>query len=137
MEENICCLKKATDEGIHLNGIIAAGPTFGIVKPYLVQYGPSIDTATATQNSDKLNPDQIYGGSGILTGFDQAKLEMGVCAKAGLSFEFGDSGAMTGIELGFLVEAFTKKILIMPADYSYNRQVFTSVYAVIFFGGRN
>lgn len=129
--------KKAKDEGIHLNGVIACGPTFGIVKPYLVQFGADIDTAKPTQNSDKLDPNMIYGSSGFFTGFDVATLEMGACVKTGLSFEFGDSGSMTGVELGFLFEAFNKKIELMPNEYAVNKQFFTSAYAIIFFGGRN
>ncbi len=129
--------KKSKDEGIHLNGNVALGPSFGIVKPYLLLYGPSSEKAKPTQYYDKMNLDSIYGGAGILSGFDQAKLVMGLTGRVSAILEFGSSRNITGLELGFLVEAYTQKIELTPETEARSKSVFTSAFAVIYFGRRN
>jgi hypothetical protein len=60
---------------------------------------------------------------------------VGANLKTGISFELsGFRNSVTGFEVGFLMEAFTRRIIIIPtAD---NRSVFTSAYLTLFFGGR-
>lgn len=102
------------DEGISISGILAAGPSIGIEKPYLV----------AGQDRPSL-----------LQGFDRAKLVPGLHVKAALSFElsaFRDN--MTGLEIGFVAETFSRKIIIMPL--AENRSFFTSGYVTLYFGSK-
>ena len=62
-------------------------------------------------------------------------ITMGLHAKLGMSFELsGFRNSVTGFEVGFLAEAYTKKIIIIPA--AQNRSVFSSVYLTLFFGSK-
>ncbi|HWZ23007.1 MAG TPA: hypothetical protein VNW06_10160, partial [Cytophagaceae bacterium] len=76
---------------------------------------------------------------GFLHGFDKIKIVPGLHLKAGLSFEFGSFGGVSGIEAGALVEVYPQKIQILDVSSSYptyNRSFFSSLYVNIYFGGR-
>ena len=63
-------------------------------------------------------------------------MAIGAHAKAALSFEFGVfKSNVTGLELGYLIEGFTKEIELMPTVK--NRQIYQSAYFTLFYGFRN
>ncbi len=132
--------RKAPDQGVRIDAIMAGGLSIGLLKPYYIQY----DYSGTNQNiqaikfadviSNKLNPSQIVGSSGF-QGFGEMNLKMGLNAKLGLSFEFGAfKNSVTGFDIGFLIEAYPKEIPIMYG--APNRNVFTSAYLTLFFGSR-
>lgn len=129
--------RKAPDEGVQINAIAAAGPSIGLVKPYYIvyQYSPT------DQRSEQYDPEKhrvtgnIVGSGGLTEGFSEAKVNLGLNMKAGLSFELsGFRNSVTGFEVGFLLEAYPKRVILIPA--AQNRSVFTSAYLSLFFGSK-
>ena len=75
-----------SNEGISISGILAAGPSIGIEKPYYVQLQPRAGVVTSVPYTPNL-PGDIIGAGRFFQGFDKAKLVPGVHFKAALSFE--------------------------------------------------
>lgn len=135
---------KSEEEGVRVNGLIAAGPSLGILKPYAIDYdytdyskgqGPPTDIKSEPFDPEiHTDPDsRILGTGGLFTGIGGSKIIPGLSLKAGLNFEFGNS--TTGVEVGGLMEIFPKKILIIPR--AENSNFFTSIYINIYFSSRN
>jgi len=132
--------RRADVQGVQLNGILAGGPTLGLLKPYFVQvvsrqnprqvvevpYDPAL-----VQSRDVF----IVGGGSLFRGFDRLSLEPGLNLKAAISIELDAFQASSlGIEAGFLAEGYRREIVIIPgAD---NRQFFTSGFLTLYYGTR-
>jgi len=131
--------RKAPEEGVQINGILAAGPSIGLVKPYYIQYSYSSNDIRSVPYDPRVHTsrDQILGAGSFFEGFDQAKFRIGANIKAAVSFELGTfRNSVTGFEVGILTEIFTQKIPIMAPDFANNQNIFTSGYVNIFFGSR-
>lgn len=131
--------RKAAEEGVQINGILAAGPSFGLVKPYYIQYQFSGNDIRSVPYDPRIHTsiDRILGSGSFFEGFDQTKFNIGASIKAAVSFELGTfRNSVTGFEVGVLTEVFTEKIPIMAPDFANNQSVFTSGYVNIFFGSR-
>lgn len=127
---------KSSDGGVNVNGIIAGGPTIGLVKPYYVQVLYSRGNFRDEPfDPNKHNRGNIYGSGSFLEGLGDANLVPGINLKAALNFEL-DAFRQSNIslEIGFLAEAYTKKVNILAS--ADNKSVFTSGYLTIFFGGK-
>lgn len=128
--------RKSSEGGINVNGIIAGGPTIGLLKPYYVQvfYGRGA-IRDEVFDPKKHTPNNIAGSGGFFEGLGEATVVPGVNLKAALNFEL-DAFRQSNIslEVGFLAEAYTQKVNIMAL--SENRNLFTSGYITIFFGGK-
>ncbi len=131
----------AEEEGVQVNLILAGGLSFGILKPYTLEYDYN-----GISKIEQFDPDLnngIIGRGPILSGFDKAKIIPGINLKAALSIEFAQfRGNVTGIEAGFLLETYTSQIKMMAISKSIEEQpatqnTFTSVFLNIFFGFRN
>jgi len=137
--------QRSGDEGIAVNGIVAAGPTLGIIKPYYVnvQEGNRQVSVPASSLYQPGATGAPVGPGGFFQGFGSSQFTVGLNAKAALSFELSTfRNNTTGVEIGFLAEVFPNKIVIIP-DLSPganrtdgNRQFFTSGYITLFFGSR-
>ncbi|WP_460556218.1 hypothetical protein [Hymenobacter daeguensis] len=145
--------RKAADAGVQVNGLLSAGPSLGLLMPYYITYDR---TAPVTQvinlsTDDIVNeqydprkhvyPAAILDHGPLFSGIGQTQVVPGFHFRGGLSFEYGRyRDAVTGLEAGFLVEAFTKKMVIL-SPYSetdnLNRQFFPSVYLTLYFGHRS
>lgn len=125
---------RSSDGGVTVNGIIAAGPTIGLQKPYYLQiyYGRGI---FVNEIYDPSKTQNIVGTGGFLEGLGESKIIPGVNLKAALNFEL-DAFRQSNIslEIGFLAEIYQKKVDIM--SLTENKNVFTSGYLTIFFGGK-
>ena len=131
--------KKAAESGVQVNAVGAAGPSFGLMVPYYVRYSVGNqgfdDIRTVRYDPNTLLLENIYGSSGVFTGLSETNVNMGVHFKAGVSFEYGRyHESITGIEVGFLVEHFFKRPVIIPEARNYN--TFTSVYLNLYYGRR-
>lgn len=137
--------RKAPESGVQVNGIFAGGPTIGLLVPYLIiyDYSPSIgrpsnQTDYRTEQYDPVKHDsneRIRGNANFLSGLGQTNVNVGLHAKAGLSFEYGRYREdVTGVEVGFLVEAYPKKMILVPR--ATNASLFSSVYLVLYYGRR-
>ncbi len=134
----IVLFRKAPEDGVQLNLIMAAGPSLGITKPYYVLYSDDNNFQTARSvpyNPDRHNIERIYGSGPITDGFDNLRLNLGAHAKTGFSFEFGRfNNSVVGIEVGLLMEAYTRKIEIIPV--APNRSVYPSAYFTLYYGNK-
>ncbi|GAB3991667.1 hypothetical protein GCM10028807_22300 [Spirosoma daeguense] len=139
--------QRKADEGIAVSAIVAAGPSLGIIKPYYLEvaYGNNSRTVPASQVNGFTTPtgETVIGSGGFLEGFGQSKLTVGLNVKAALSFELSAFRAnTTGVEIGFLAEAFPNTIVIIPNTSPTgnredgNRSLFTSAYITLFFGSK-
>ncbi|MES2734100.1 MAG: hypothetical protein V4714_20300 [Bacteroidota bacterium] len=133
--------RKAPEQGVQINAILAAGPSFGLLKPYYIQYnsgqqGQSLSVSAPYTNQIR-NHYRIEGAGSFFDGFDQMSVKLGANLKAAVSFELGTfRNSVTGFEVGILTEAFTQKMVIMDPATVPGQQFFTSAYINIFFGSR-
>ncbi|PWJ39391.1 hypothetical protein [Sediminitomix flava] len=128
--------RKAKEQGVQVNAIVAGGPSIGIVAPYLirvasgsgeeeVQYDPEVHT----------NSNEIRGVGSIFKSLGQSSITAGVSAKASVVFELGSSNRSTsGFEAGTMIEYYPEQIEIMAVPDNY--QFFTSIFLIFFFGAR-
>lgn len=139
--------QRNTDDGVAVNGILAAGPSLGIIKPYYleVSYGNNTRTVPASQVNGfaTATGETVTGSGNFFQGFDKSKLTVGLNLKAALSFELSAFRSnTTGVEIGFLTELFPNKIIIIPNSdpagkrEDGNRNFFTSGYITLFFGSK-
>ncbi|MFC7667077.1 hypothetical protein ACFQT0_06320 [Hymenobacter humi] len=148
--------RKAADAGVQVNGLVSAGPSLGLLMPYYISFDR---TATQTRvinvSTDEIVNEQydpvkhadvgaILDRGPLFSGIGQTKIVPGFHLRGGLSFEYGRyRDAVTGMEVGFLVEGYTKRLLILsptnnPKEVDgLNRQFFPSVYLTLYFGHRS
>lgn len=125
------------DEGISINGIVAVGASLGILKPYFIQYQvrPGVVRTEAYDPVKHTDLGNILGSGNILQGLGNSKIIPGVNAKIAFSFELSAFRSnLTGLEVGFLTELFSKAPIIIP--FAENRSLFTSGYVTLFFGNK-
>ncbi|GAB4404533.1 MAG: hypothetical protein OHK0053_30050 [Microscillaceae bacterium] len=141
---DIILFRKAPDEGVQISANLAAGPSLGLQIPYNINYQFPGGIIRTEQYEPSRHPDifQILGSTTFLDGLGQTNFILGAHIKAGISLDFGAfRNSITGLELGFMMEAFTQKpeILVSPNPSdppAPNAQVFTAAYANFFFGSR-
>ncbi|GAB3875712.1 hypothetical protein GCM10028824_31780 [Hymenobacter segetis] len=147
--------RKAADAGVQVNALLSAGPSFGLLMPYYISYDR---TATRTNvinlSTDEIVNEQydpykhtivgaILDHGPLFSGIGETKVVPGFHLRGALSFEYGRyRDAVTGLEAGFLVEAFTKRmVMLSPSILSdtdvLNRKFFPSVYLTLYFGHRS
>ncbi|MDO7850092.1 hypothetical protein [Hymenobacter convexus] len=147
--------RKAADAGVQVNGLLSVGPSIGLLMPYYISYDrtfartqvPNLATdEIVNEQYDPLKhtfPAAILDHGPLFSGISDTKVVPGFHVRAGLSFEYGRyRDAVTGLEVGVLVEAFTKRMVILspysrPEDQAVNRQFFPSVYLTLYFGHRS
>lgn len=125
------------DEGISISGIVAAGPSIGLEKPYIIQFQtrPGVIVSEPYDPVKHGQTESIVGSGSFFQGFDKTKIVPGLHLKTALSFELSAFREnMTGLEIGFIAEAFSRKIIIMP--FAENRSFFTSGYVTLYFGNK-
>ena len=133
----IILFKKAPNQGVQVSALAAVGPTFGLIAPYYIEYAMNRVETVREQYDPEVHQSRfnILGTGRLFEGIGQSEFAFGANLKAALSFEFGvfRSNA-TGLELGYMLEGFTKEIPLIPT--TENRQLFQSVYFTFFYGFR-
>ena len=148
--------RKAADAGVQVNGLLSAGPSFGLLMPYYILYDrttafnqKAINLTTDDIVSEPFDPakhtfsEAIIDHGPLFSGISQTQVVPGVHLRGGLSFEYGRyRDAVAGLEVGFLVEAFTKRMVILSPDQNaptddLNHQFLPSVYLTLYFGHRS
>lgn len=128
--------RKASEEGVHINLILAGGPTLGILKPYHVLYienNLNPNSITSLPYTEDLNLNQIYGVGNLTDGLEQSKLNLGGHLRSSLTFEFGQiKSSVIGLEVGLLVEKFAQEQKIMA--FAQNRSVYFSSFLTLYYG---
>lgn len=129
--------RKAPNQGVQVSVLGAAGPSLGIVAPYMIRYSINRIENVTEQYDPIRHPSRynILGTGSLLEGIGQSNIAIGAHAKAAVSFEFGVfKSNVTGLELGYLLEGFTKEIPLIPT--AENNQIFQSAYLTLYFGFR-
>jgi len=148
--------RKAADAGVQVNGLLSVGPSLGLLMPYYISYNttaannpqrqPSLSDLIVDQPYDPLtilDERAIVDRGPLFAGISQTKIVAGAHLRGALSFEYGRyRDAVAGAEVGFLLEAYTKRLLILnpPATTNsdaLNRQFFPSVYLTLYIGHRS
>ncbi|WP_250419237.1 MULTISPECIES: hypothetical protein [Pontibacter] len=133
--------RKAAESGVQVNALGAIGPSLGFLVPYYIRYnygqlGTPNDVRTEQYDpQDHKSLEKVQGSAGVFTGLGEGDINLGAHLKGGLSFEYGRyNESIAGIEVGVMVEAYTKKLVMIPDAKNYSR--FTSVYLNIYYGRR-
>lgn len=130
---------KGPQQGVEVKAVFAVGPSLGIVAPYYVQVDPTGGGSGYYTVSMPYTPDISYGsiqGTGSLfEGLFESTVQIGGNVKAAMNFELGTAkNQVTGVEVGFLLDAYVNTIVMMPA--AENRTVFPTVFLTWFWGSR-
>lgn len=128
--------KKAPQKGVEIKAVFAAGPSVGVVAPYYIEKGADGGIATLRMQYDpSIRAEEIYGPGRLFEGLGESKITLGGNAKAALNFEMGTiKSQVTGFEAGFLLDAYTSKIELIPTAKNYS--VFPVFFFTLFYGGR-
>lgn len=129
--------KKAPQQGVEIKAVFAAGPTVGVVAPYYVEYFPEGGGGFTVrgQYTPAINIDFINGTGRLFEGLGESNITMGGNFKAALNFELGIvKSQVTGFEAGFLIDAYTKPIEMIPSTKNYS--VYPTLFITLFYGSR-
>lgn len=135
---DLILFKKAPQQGAEIKAVFAVGPTLGIVAPYYVlvrKDGSSV--SGAQQYNPSINVSDIDGPGKLFQGLfgKGTSAKAGLNLKAAINFELGTiKSQVTGFEAGFLLEAYTSKIVIVPAAKNY--AVYPTLFVSLFYGNR-
>ncbi len=132
--------KKASQQGVEVKAVTAVGPSFGIVAPYYIER--SVDASLFSTKHEQYDPNNrdhsfnnILGTGNLFEGIGDSKIQMGANFKAALNFELGtQKQQVTGFEVGFLLDAYMKKVILMPT--ATNKAVYPIIYFTLFYGSR-
>ena len=133
---DLILFKKAPQQGVEIKAVFAIGPSIGIVAPYYVEIGADGSMRTIRKQYDStIRVEQIYGPGRLFEGLGESSLAFGGNVKAALNFELGTiKSQVTGFEAGFLLDAYTRKIELIPTAKNYS--VFPTLFFTLFYGGR-
>lgn len=137
----VILFKKAEEQGVEIRAAGAIGPSIGLLAPYYVNLGESSghhyipNTRTAPHNPSVQSYNDITGPGRLFQGIGESKIKPGLNLKAALNFEVGAlKSHVTGVELGFLVDAYTEEIVLMP--HADNNAVFPTAFITLYYGTR-
>lgn len=131
---------KGRKKGLAVGINYAFGVNLGLLKPYYLDlvYPPSELRSERYSEENAtyfLNPNNIYGASGIGKGWDGLRPLPGGYVKAGLLFDWGAFDELLKcLEVGVMLDVFYKKAPIMVTER--NRPFFLNLYLNIHFGKR-
>ena len=131
--------KRSSEGGVQMSGILAAGPSIGLLKPYFIQVqearGLNLKEVPYTKDIDTTPNTRIVGAGSFFSGIGQMKATMGVNVKAAVNIELDAfRNSNIALEIGVLAEYFPTAPLIL-AD-GINRNFYTSGYLTLFFGSK-
>jgi len=133
---DLILFKKAPQQGVEIKAVGAIGPTIGIVAPYYIERAADGGFVTVREPyNENIRAEEIYGPGRLFEGLGQSKLKLGANVKAALNFELGTiKSQVTGFEAGFLLDAYSSKVIIVPTAKNYS--VFPTLFFTLFYGGR-
>lgn len=134
---DIILFKKAPQQGVEIKAVGAIGPTIGIVAPYYIER-PADQGGFVTireQYNPEIRPEEIYGPGRLFEGLGESTIKLGANLKTALNFELGTiKSQVTGFEAGFLLDAYTSKVEMVPTAENY--AVYPTLFFTLFYGGR-
>lgn len=129
--------KKAPHQGVEIKAVFATGPSLGLIAPYYVEYSADGNgyLTLREQYSLDISLDHIWGTGRLFEGIGESKVAIGGNAKAALNFETGAiKSSVVGFEVGFLLDAYTRPIELMPTAKKY--AVYPTLFITLFYGSR-
>lgn len=132
--------KKAEEQGVEIRAVGAVGPSIGVVAPYYVNIGQAGGGNVFLTNSVPHKPSEqsfesIFGPGRLFQGLGDATIKPGLNLKAALNFEVGAlKSHVTGLEIGFLIDAYTEKIELMAQ--AENKAIFPTAFITLYYGSR-
>ena len=132
--------QKGNKNGIAVTGNYQAGISLGLLRPYYLEVDDSTGARTEIKYSQAdsaefLDPSLNPSSAGLFKGWGEVKLKPGIYAMTSLRFDWGHyNEVVSGIEIGFSIEAFTEKIPIIL--FAPQRQVFFQGHLALVFGRR-
>ena len=146
--------RKAADAGVQVNALLSAGPSIGILMPYYISYDyTAAQTGRFGSNDDirdehydpsiHVQENAILDHAPFFSGIAKTQFVAGAHLRGALSFEYGRyRDAVAGLEAGFLVESYAKRLLILsPGNQGdaalINNKFFPSVYLTLYIGHRS
>lgn len=128
--------KKAPQQGIQINALFAGGPSIGLKTPYYIEITQGgLQNEKVPYKSGKYGFEEIMGTGNLFQGLFESGVTVGLNIKSSLAFEFGTfKSNVTGIELGFLIDAYIETVEIVPA--AKNSAIFPTAFITFFYGSR-
>lgn len=134
---DIILFKKAPQQGVEIKAVFAVGPSIGIVAPYYVEYAEDGNglLTKREQYNESIAAGDIIGPGRLFEGLGESTFAFGGNLKAAINFEVGTfKSQVTGFEGGFLLDAYTKEIEMMPSTKNYS--VYPTLFITFFYGSR-
>ena len=128
----VILFSKKDQQGIRINAQLAVGPSIGILMPYYIKYSRNNRMEIENFNSATQTFNNVMGSASFFEGINELKIRPGLNPKAALNFEFGTKKSSTAIEIGFLADAYPKKIVIMPTADNYS--VYPTAFITLLYG---
>jgi hypothetical protein len=129
---------KGNKNGVAVSGIYAGGLSLGLLRPYYVQTEDStgqIVNIKYNQQDSAQFLGNVYGGTGLGTGWGELKIKPGLHAKVAIRFDYGRyNELLSAIEVGVNAEYYFNKVPVMVL--APNRAFFLNSYVTIEFGKR-
>lgn len=132
--------QKGNKNGVAVTAVYNGGLILGLLKPYYieVQDPNTLENRTikySKEDSALFVGPTIIGGAGLGKGWGEMKVKPGAFAKAALRFDYGRfNEAVSGIEAGISIEAYSSKIPILLQQK--DKQFFFQGYISLLFGHR-
>lgn len=133
----VILFKKAPNQGVQVSALAAVGPSLGLIAPYYIEYAVNRLETVTEQYDPEVHQSRfnILGPGRLFQGLGESELAIGAHVKAALMFEFGVfRSSATGLELGYMLEGYSKKIPLIPT--AENNQIFQSAYFTFYYGFR-
>jgi len=143
--------EKAKRKGIAIGYDYQIGPSLAILKPYYLELLYTVESdgipnrelrteRYTEENAEKFTTfNDIFGGAGYFTGFDELRIVPGIQANLGLFFSMGAFDKyVKALELGLMVDVFSKKLPIMiETEEVSNKPYFINFYVKFLMGKRS
>jgi hypothetical protein len=136
---------KGRKKGLAIGVNYLGGVSLGLLKPYYLDLVYPVNRPEQFELRSEpyseenavyfLNPNVIYGASGIGMGWDGIRPLPGGFAKAGLVFDWGAFDEMLkALEVGVMVDVYYKKVPLMVTQHNY--PFFVNLYVNAHLGKR-
>lgn len=129
--------KKSGDQGVQINWLISAGPTIGLLAPYMIWY----EYPNKSRVQEQYDPakhtsfNAIFQTGSLGESFARTQFKIGASLKSSFLFEVGMfKNNVFAVEVGGMIDAMNEKMILMPL--AENDQILTSAFVTLSWGGR-
>ncbi len=131
---DLILFRKAPQQGVEIKFVTAAGISIGFLAPYYVNVGTP-EFPVYVQYNPQISTSEIQGTGHMLQGVTRSKIKPGANFKMAMNFELGTiKSQVTGFEAGFLLDAYTSGIEIVPTAKRFS--LYPTLFIALFYGNR-